>query len=65
VPFAAGVSVTELGEHPIDGRIAPSEPTAVSDDIGFPAAIYAPPVVALETENPQPAVVRIVSAVTA
>jgi hypothetical protein len=65
VAFATIVSVAKLFEHSVHGRIAELEPAEVSDDIRLPSAIHAPPTIALEAEHPQPAVVRIVSAVTA
>ena len=62
VAFTPVVSVAKLGEHSICGRVAETVPAEVSDDVRLPAAIHAPPAVALETENPQSSVVRIVSA---
>ena len=65
VAFAAVMTVAQLGQHSICGRIAKLEPAEVSDDIRLPTAIHTPPAIALEAEDPQPAVVRIVSPVTA
>ena len=65
VAVAAVMAVAQLGQHSICGRFAELEPAEVSDDIRLPSAIHAPPAIALEAEDPQPAVVRIVSAVTA
>jgi hypothetical protein len=62
MPFAAVVSVAKLGEHLIDRWVAKIEPAAVSDNIRFPTAINAPPAIALEAQNPQAAMIRIVSA---
>jgi hypothetical protein len=65
VAFAAVVAISQLGQHSICGRIAELEPAEVSDNIRLPTAIHTPPTIALEAEDPQPTVVRIVSAVTA
>jgi hypothetical protein len=65
VAFTPVVSVAKLGEHSICGRVAETVLAEVSDDGRLPSAIDAPPAVALETENPEAAVVRIVAAVTA
>jgi hypothetical protein len=65
VAFATIVSVAKLVEHSVRRRIAELEPAEVSDDIRLPTAIHAPPPITLEAEDPQPAMVRIVSAVTA
>jgi len=65
VAFAAVMAVAQLGQHSICGRIAQLEPAEVSDNIRLPTAIHAAPTIALEAEDPQPAVVRIVAAVTA
>jgi hypothetical protein len=59
------MAVAQLGQHSICKRIAELEPAEVSDNIRLPTAIHAPPTIALKAENAQPAVVRIVSAVTA
>jgi hypothetical protein len=63
--FATIVSVAKLVEHSVHGRIAELEPTEVSYNIRLPTAIHTPPTIALEAEDPQAAVVRIVSALTA
>jgi len=63
--FATIVPVAQLVEHSVHGRIAELEPAEVSDNIRLPTAIHALPTIALEAEDPQPAVVCIVSAVTA
>jgi hypothetical protein len=65
VTFAAVVSVAKFGEHSICGWVAETVPTEVSDDVRLESTIHAPPTITLETENPQSAVVRIVSSVTA
>jgi hypothetical protein len=65
VAVAAVVSVAKLGKHSICGRVAETVPAEVSDDGRLPSAIDTAPAVALETENPQPAMVCIISAVTA
>ena len=58
--FAAVVSVAKLGEHSFCRRVAETVPTEVSDDVRLESTIATPPAVALEAENPQSAVVRIV-----
>ena len=63
--FAAVVSVAKLGEHSICGRVAETVLAEVSDDGRLPSAIDTAPPIALEAENPQSAMVRLVSAVTA
>jgi hypothetical protein len=65
VAFAEVVSVAKLGEHSICGWVTETVPAEVRDDIRLPPAVHASPAITLETENPQSAVVRIVSAVTA
>jgi hypothetical protein len=65
VAFTPVVSVAKLVKHSICGRVAETVPAEGSDDIRLPTTIHAAPAIALETENPQSAVVRIVSAVTA
>jgi hypothetical protein len=65
VTFAAVVSVAKLGEHSICRWVAETVLAEVSDDVRLPTAIHAPPTITLEAENPQSAMVRIVSAVTA
>jgi hypothetical protein len=65
VTLAAVVSVAKLGEHSICGWFAETVPAEVSDDGRLPSAIDTAPPIALEAENPQSAMVRLVSAVTA
>jgi hypothetical protein len=65
VAFTAVVSVAKLGEHSLDGRVAKTVPAEVSDDIRLPTTINTPPSVPLETEDPQPAVMRVVTSLTA
>jgi hypothetical protein len=65
VAFAAVMAIAQLGQHSICGRIAELEPAEVSDKTRLPTAIHAPPTISLEAEDSQPAVVRIVSALTA
>jgi hypothetical protein len=65
VASATIVSVAKLVEHSVHGRIAKLEPAEVSDNLRLPSAIHTPPAIALEAEDPQSAMVRIVSAVTA
>ena len=59
------MAVAQLGQHFICGRLAESKAAKVSDNLRLPSAIHAPPTIALETEDPQSAVVRIVSALSA
>jgi len=65
VTFAAVVPAAKLVEHSICGRVAETVPAEVSDDIRLPTAIDAAPGVALEAEDAEAAMVRIVSAITA
>jgi hypothetical protein len=65
VAVAAVVSVAKLGKHSICGWFAETVLAEVSHDGRLPSTIHTPPTITLETENPQSAVVRIVSAVTA
>jgi hypothetical protein len=65
VAVAAVVSVAKLGEHSICGWLAETVLAEVSDDSRLPTAIDTAPPIALEAGNPQSAMVRIVSAVTA
>jgi hypothetical protein len=65
VTFAAVVSVAKLGEHSFCRRVAETVPAEVSDDIRLPATIDTTPPIALEAEDPQSAVVRIVTTVGA
>ena len=65
VAFTAVMSVAQLGEHTICGWVAETVPAEVSDDIRLPTAIDAAPGVALEAEDAEAAMVRIVSAITA
>ena len=65
VAFAAVVSVAKLGEHSICGWVTETVPAEVSDDSRLPAAIDTAPAVALETENPQSAMVGVVAALDA
>jgi hypothetical protein len=51
---------SKLFQHFLCGNVAEFEPSAINYDLWFPTAIHALPTVALETENPQPTVVRIV-----
>jgi hypothetical protein len=62
---AAVMAIAQLGQHSICGRFADLEPAKVSDNLRLPSTIHAPPAIALETEDPQPAVTGIVSALTA
>jgi hypothetical protein len=51
----------QLFEDLIDGRALESKLSEYSDDIGLPTTIDAPPVVALEAQDPQPAVMRVIT----
>jgi hypothetical protein len=65
VTFTPVVSVAKLGEHSFCRRVAESDLPEYSDDLRLPSAIDTAPPIAQEAENPQSAIVRIVSAVTA
>ena len=56
---------TQFIQHLLRRWNSESDLAEYSDNLRLPTAIHAPPAVALETENPQSAVVRIVSTVTA
>ena len=46
------LSIAKLGEHFIDGRVAKSKLAEQTDDLRFPSTVHAPPLVALEAQNP-------------
>ncbi|MCX6625490.1 MAG: hypothetical protein NTY38_31395 [Acidobacteria bacterium] len=65
VAFTPIVSVAKLGENTSCGWVTETVPAEVSHDSRLPTAIHASPAVTPEAEDPQSAMVRIVSAVTA
>jgi hypothetical protein len=63
--FAIRKVPSKLFQHFLCWDVAEFEPPEIGDYLWLPAAIHALPPITLEAQNPQPAVVRIVSAVTA
>ena len=61
VPLAAIVSVAKLRKHQVRGRRTQAPAPELLHDLRLPSAIDAPPAVPDEAQNPQPAVIRIVS----
>ena len=62
VSLSTAEPLPQFVEHSLRWRIAQFEPTAVRDDLRFPAALDTSPVVSLETQHSQPAMVAIVAA---
>jgi hypothetical protein len=60
MPFTTLQPLPQFAHYLLDRRVTQLEATAVRDHIRFPAAIHTSPLVSLETENPKPAVVRVV-----
>src|SRR4051794_24491860 len=62
VPLTSVEAGAQLGQHLALGRLVKAKPSAVNYDRRLPAAVHAPPSVAPEAYNPQPAVVGIIPA---
>ena len=62
VSLSSAEPLPKFVEHPLGRRIAQFEATAVRDDLRFPAALDASPLVALEAQHSQPAMVAVVAA---
>jgi hypothetical protein len=65
VAFTPVMSGAKLGEHCLLWWVTEVRLAEESDDIRFPSTIHTPPAITLETEETKPAMIRIVSAITA
>ena len=62
VSLSTAEPLPQFAKDPLGRRIAQFEATAVRDDLRFPAALDASPLVSLEAQHSQPAMVAIVAA---
>ena len=62
MPFATLQPLPQFVQHFLNRRVAQFEATAIRDDFRFPSAIHTSPLVSLEANDPEPAVVCVVAA---
>jgi hypothetical protein len=62
MPLTTAEPFPQFGQNLIHRRWTKLEPAAVRYDVRLPAAVHAPPLVANEAENTQPAMVGVIAA---